>query len=426
MKRLTLPPADKTALGIWVSLPILGPLAALAAVFLLPLTRSKGASAQPALVGLFALCLSYGIYILGRAVFAGPLLSVVEPLEDVAPLLLITGSAAWSLRGPLQVDMARLIKALAVMLIVVLGIGLLERAMIAPWWRPRLLLGNQLNLTPLLIVPALLCTYTHLLSKGPWRLVAWAGFAAGAFMLSGVSMTRGPLLVMLVLVVLRVISMACASLPLRQRLGQATILIGLFAVTFGGALFNESALARLQLLLDVRPEPVEVVIAPAPETASSPSAQPVTETQLRLSSVSERVSLAIAGWAAFQERPLIGHGPQYRYDAVVKHLPFTPTSRYSHLHNDFVTHMVAGGVIGVMLLSSILLAPLIVALRKGPNRHLRMEIGALVSLTFLGIAGVNNVLFVWVSAFTLAISLVATMVMLEALRLQQTHTRSGP
>lgn len=69
-------------------------------------------------------------------------------------------------------------------------------------------------------------------------------------------------------------------------------------------------------------------------------------------SFGERYEQSIAGWRAFLEEPLLGHGFQERTAAVVAHAsPGGPdVSALAYIHNDYVTHLVSFGGFGLVFL----------------------------------------------------------------------------
>ena len=71
-----------------------------------------------------------------------------------------------------------------------------------------------------------------------------------------------------------------------------------------------------------------------------------------------RLQLYEAGLAAWRDSPILGHGVSQRFWAVLPHLPADFGHRFSHLHNTFVNHAVAGGLTGLAALFAVLLSPL--------------------------------------------------------------------
>lgn len=86
------------------------------------------------------------------------------------------------------------------------------------------------------------------------------------------------------------------------------------------------------------------------------------------SGVGQRLHMYKAGWKAFLDAPVIGHGyrnanyvaSQYIDDKGIA----SKIRRHSHLHNELITHMVNAGVFGVLAYIGILLVPLLIWRRK--------------------------------------------------------------
>lgn len=70
-------------------------------------------------------------------------------------------------------------------------------------------------------------------------------------------------------------------------------------------------------------------------------------------SFGSRAEMALGGWYAFLERPVLGYGLNERMAAVIAHArPDGPDlSYYAHMHNDYVTHLVAYGIFGGIFLA---------------------------------------------------------------------------
>lgn len=82
----------------------------------------------------------------------------------------------------------------------------------------------------------------------------------------------------------------------------------------------------------------------------------LTEGTRTASSLGERLELLNAGLRAFMERPILGVGLDERVDAVHRHLNASgpDVSTLSHLHNDYLTHIVAFGIVGMAFLVAVL------------------------------------------------------------------------
>jgi hypothetical protein len=107
-------------------------------------------------------------------------------------------------------------------------------------------------------------------------------------------------------------------------------------------------------------------------------------------STGQRLVMYSAGLAAFADSPIWGYGISQRFAAVIPYLPDGMTIRYSHLHNSFLTHAVAGGVIGVGVLLTMLLTPFAINRTPSPplaraDRDLHYSAGVI----FLSLAGIG-------------------------------------
>ncbi|WP_439139503.1 O-antigen ligase family protein [Roseicyclus sp.] len=78
------------------------------------------------------------------------------------------------------------------------------------------------------------------------------------------------------------------------------------------------------------------------------------------SSTWQRLVMYRAGIAAWWDSPVFGYGISQRFSAAVPYFPAEFPGRYSHLHNTFITHAVAGGAIGLFFLCAVLATPFVV------------------------------------------------------------------
>lgn len=75
-----------------------------------------------------------------------------------------------------------------------------------------------------------------------------------------------------------------------------------------------------------------------------------------------RLDLYQAGWKAFQEAPIIGHGWARIMDASIPHLRNQELADLPQLHNDFLDFAVAGGIVGIACYVALLAAPIVLGL----------------------------------------------------------------
>lgn len=111
-----------------------------------------------------------------------------------------------------------------------------------------------------------------------------------------------------------------------------------------------------------------------------------------------RLVIYKAGLAAWWDSPIFGYGVSQRFWAVVPYLPSDFGHRFSHLHNTFITHAVAGGIIGLTALMAVLLTPFAIHRLSRPQPHAQaLPIGRdgryfawliFLSLTGVGLSGV--------------------------------------
>lgn len=133
------------------------------------------------------------------------------------------------------------------------------------------------------------------------------------------------------------------------------------------------------------------------------------------SSTWQRLVMYRAGIAAWWESPVFGYGISQRFSAAVPYFPPEFTGRYSHLHNTFITHAVAGGVVGLVFLCAVLATPFAVnrATTRDPNaestthKRDRQYFAWLIFLSLVGIGMSGLILNQDVSANFLGTLLVA-------------------
>lgn len=376
-------------------MPVLGKptaLVFLAAQFLL---RDRSAEKIPALVVFAGLSATYAAYIIGRALLSGP--GAMEPVLDVLPLLVVAGLAAWTIRAPVQINIQRLFQATTILLIAVFCLALFERLALGIW-RPQLLLGNPLNLTPLLLFPILFVTMDRYAPSRLWIWIGLIAFCLGAYVIGGLSQSRGLFLGLWVLVLVRVAFGLRDAAAWHLRVWRAMRVLLASGLVIAAVATDPMVSGRYQVMS---------------ETLTAQSAQPEWSTGLRL-------ALLEGGIEAARERPIFGHGPQFRTIAAQDQMDERYRVTMTHLHNDYLTHLVAGGLPALLLLIALLGTPAFTGWQgnaglPGSQRRARQEIGTLSTLCLMGVAAVNNVLFVDISAFTTAMSCIAVLLILETL-----------
>ncbi|WP_168193173.1 O-antigen ligase family protein [Rhodophyticola sp. CCM32] len=392
----------------WLLMPLLGKFTTLAFLVLVPLLRMQQGPYLRELRHFLFISLAYVIYITARSLIAGA--DAASPIGDTLPLIIVAGLAFWAVREPVRLDMGWLFRGTVLMLMLVFGLALFARVYMDVW-RPELLLGNPLNLTPLLLVPCMLVTMARFAPSQLWVWLGLLSFVLGGYVIGGLSQSRGLFLGLGVLVLIRIGFDATSPASLRDKIWTC------------GAIFAAMGLVILFVSANATSSG-RYAAAAQMLTSSSPSSSSLASELVGGDgdwSTGLRMIMLHEGWATFLEQPLFGFGPQNRFDAVFPDTSSFPI-RLSHLHNDFLTHGVGGGIVAVLLLVLLLVAPAWAGFRGNAGlgaglAHARREIGVLTSAAFLGVAMVNNVFFVAISAFTTSLSLVSILVVLAALRI---------
>lgn len=110
------------------------------------------------------------------------------------------------------------------------------------------------------------------------------------------------------------------------------------------------------------------------------------------SSIDQRLTMYRAGWRAFLEHPLTGYGYSRRFEAAEAFFPPGVNLHYTHLHNDYITHMVAAGIPGLLVFLAYLTLPLaILFLARRRSRDLEYT-AAIGTILMAGIAATTAIL----------------------------------
>ncbi len=107
-----------------------------------------------------------------------------------------------------------------------------------------------------------------------------------------------------------------------------------------------------------------------------------------------RLDLYQAGWKAFSESPIIGHGWARIMAAATPYLQNGQLAELPQLHNDFLDFAVAGGIIGIACYVALLTAPVVLGLLSPRDSQRRVR---LYGCTVLSIAyffdGLTDLMF---------------------------------
>ena len=137
-------------------------------------------------------------------------------------------------------------------------------------------------------------------------------------------------------------------------------------------------------------------------------------------SVGTRLTLYSTSLKAFSTEPLLGFGIGNIFDAIRTFLPIGKSYNYSHLHNMFLNHLIAGGMLGLPFLFALIFSPLIILKTKGHKvSNEAIYIGLLIVFVILG-TGMSNVLFF----HDLLAGFFSTLILLSAIALCNDQTPS--
>ncbi|WP_136661003.1 O-antigen ligase family protein [Nitratireductor sp. XY-223] len=246
--------------------------------------------------------------------------------------------------------------------------------------------GNPLILALGAMVSGLLCIHGLLFFRGAMRWLLAAGALAALFALLS-SGSRGPLLSYCIVLVAYALVMGHRHFGLAYMAKRgllAALAIGV--LSFGVIKADPELTHRIEL---------------AAERLGNPA-----DGQIREESISMRLLLYRAGLAAFQERPLTGHGRHEVMRAAIAKDPKNGEDfDYSHLHNGYLTDLVATGVLGPLSLLAVLFVPLFVLRNAQP-----VVFGGIFCVTTsYALYGMTNLLFYHDVSTLYFISLVAVL-----------------
>lgn len=94
-----------------------------------------------------------------------------------------------------------------------------------------------------------------------------------------------------------------------------------------------------------------------------------------------RLDLYQAGWRAFRDSPIVGHGWARIMDAASPYLKNDKLAALPQLHNDFLDFAVAGGMIGIACYVALLAAPIALALLSPRDSQRRLRLYGCTVLT---------------------------------------------
>ncbi len=179
------------------------------------------------------------------------------------------------------------------------------------------------------------------------KVLSWITLTSG-MLAALLTFSRGMLLPILVVTTLAFLYHYKSKSVLQLSIRKIMILVGLFVGVFIALMQTENGWRFLdQRLL----QPVEMM----------------NLGELNDRTISHRLDMQKTGYYAFTEKPLFGHGVQnavIQANAVSEKVLGRKTAyTYTHLHNDFLTHAVGGGLILLILFATVIFSPVIIALQ---------------------------------------------------------------
>lgn len=231
--------------------------------------------------------------------------------------------------------------------------------------------GNSLILALGVLISGLLCLHAMLFFRGRMRLLMAAGALASLYVLL-ISGSRGPLIAYCFAATFYAAIMGYRHFGLRWMAGRTALAIVLLIAIVTVVAQTDSELRyRYNLVV---------------ERLSNP-----TDSSIGADGIVIRLALYEAGLRAALERPLTGHGRQNVLATAKAHSTNVPDRyfNYTHLHNGYLTDLVASGVLGLVSLLLVLLMPLIVFWNARP-----VVFGGILCLVLAyGFYGATNLLF---------------------------------
>lgn len=109
-------------------------------------------------------------------------------------------------------------------------------------------------------------------------------------------------------------------------------------------------------------------------------------------SVVHRITMYKLGIRAISELPFKGYGYQNRFEAISPYLESNFISRYAHLHNAFINHWVAGGILGLLIFLIFLFTPLALVSFFGKCSRDSIFFACTITISLTGIGMTTEVL----------------------------------
>ncbi|KQZ94139.1 hypothetical protein ASD64_04490 [Mesorhizobium sp. Root157] len=112
--------------------------------------------------------------------------------------------------------------------------------------------------------------------------------------------------------------------------------------------------------------------------------------------IGERLRLWRAGWDAFFDSPVWGHGIQNRMTSLIPELSKDglPIRGFTHAHNGFLSFALDGGIITLAALAAVLCVPVFIAWRapRDPSYRTRLFLALILFTAYVG-CGMTQIMF---------------------------------
>lgn len=109
-------------------------------------------------------------------------------------------------------------------------------------------------------------------------------------------------------------------------------------------------------------------------------------------SILQRKMMYQFGLSAIYDAPFFGHGYASRFEAIIPYFESGITFRHGHLHNTFISHAVAGGLFGLVVLLFFILTPLIIEAALSPKSNDIRYFSLVIVLMMVGIGMTTEIL----------------------------------
>lgn len=279
------------------------------------------------------------IFSVGRSNFS----ELLETLASHFQLMLVVPTAVGvHFIGKTENFTDLFLQGLRIGILIVLPISILQITMFE--MRPEGVSGNSLIFSFILVLAGALCLLKNESMKGQSRLIYYAAPICAIFMIV-ISFSRAPILIAIVLFGISMTYVLKRQTDLKTVFYVAVSAIFIlfislsyiFTTDFGAKYFEKRILS-----------PIESI----------------ANGEIKDNSLQKRLDLQITGFHAFLKKPYLGYGlpntvegaNSVSYEVLDRQTEYT----FSHMHNDYLTYALAGGIFTFLQFIIILLSPIII------------------------------------------------------------------